>query len=50
MRMSDKDSEETGERVPTMKSPSIFDWYRILRIQNHWTVIQTIRYALWLAR
>jgi hypothetical protein len=41
---------EGGERVPTMKSPSIFDWYRILRIHHHWTVFQAIRYALWLAR
>jgi hypothetical protein len=34
----------------TMKSPSLFDWYFILRAHHQWPVIQAIRYALWLAR
>ena len=33
-----------------MKSPSLFDWYFILRVHHQWTVFQAIRYALWLAR
>jgi hypothetical protein len=33
-----------------MKSPSLFDWYFILRAHHQWTVFQAIRYALWLAR
>jgi hypothetical protein len=33
-----------------MKSTSILDWYRILRVQYQWTIFQSIRYALWLAR
>jgi hypothetical protein len=41
---------ETPERSATVKPPSLFDWYRILRTQHHWTVFQAIRLALWLAR
>jgi hypothetical protein len=33
-----------------MEHPSILGWYRILRGQRHWTIFQSIRYALWLAR
>jgi hypothetical protein len=33
-----------------MKSPSLFNWYFILRAHHHWTMFQAIRYALWLAR
>jgi len=33
-----------------MRRLSIFDWYRVLRVQHHWTIFQAIRYALWLAR
>jgi hypothetical protein len=33
-----------------MKSPSLFDWYYILRGHHQWTMFQAIRYALWLAR
>jgi hypothetical protein len=33
-----------------MKSPSILDWYRMLRVQHQWAIFQSIRYALWLAR
>jgi len=33
-----------------MKPLCILDWYRILRTQQQWTVFQSIRYALWLAR
>jgi hypothetical protein len=33
-----------------MKTPSILDWYRILRMQHQWTMFQSVRYALWLAR
>ncbi len=41
---------EILERSATVKPPSLFDWYRILRAQHHWTVFQAIRFALWLAR
>jgi hypothetical protein len=33
-----------------MKSPSLLDWYFILRAHHQWTMFQAIRYALWLAR
>ena len=33
-----------------MKTPSILDWYRILRAHHTWTVFQAVRYALWLTR
>ncbi len=33
-----------------MKSPSLLNWYRILRANHQWTVFQAIRYALWMAR
>jgi hypothetical protein len=33
-----------------MKPLSILDWYRILRAHRQWTMFQSIRYALWLAR
>ena len=46
----DRGNIETHERGATVKSPSLFDWYHILRAQHHWTVFQVIRYALWLAR
>jgi hypothetical protein len=34
----------------TMKLPSLFGWYRILRAQYQFRVFQAIRCALWLAR
>ena len=46
----DRDDVESRERGATVKSPSLFDWYHILRAQHHWTVFQAIRYVLWLAR
>jgi hypothetical protein len=33
-----------------MKPLSILGWYRTLRSHHHWTIFQSIRYALWLAR
>src|SRR6266849_5503471 len=33
-----------------MKPISILDWYRILRAHRQWTIFQSFRYALWLAR
>jgi len=39
-----------ADRSATVKLLSILDWYRILRAQQQWTVFQSIRYALWLAR
>jgi hypothetical protein len=33
-----------------MKPLSILDSYRILRAHHQWTIFQSIRYALWLAR
>jgi hypothetical protein len=32
-----------------MKTLSILDWYRILRLQYQLTMFQSVRYALWLA-
>jgi hypothetical protein len=46
----ERDDVESRERSATVKSPSLFGWYHILRAQHHWTVFQVIRYALWLAR
>jgi hypothetical protein len=33
-----------------MKTPSLLNWYFILRTHHQWTMFQAIRYALWLAR
>lgn len=33
-----------------MKPPSFFGWYEILRTRHHLSVLQAIRYALWLER
>jgi hypothetical protein len=33
-----------------MKSQSFVTWYHILRIHYHWTIFESIRWALWLAR
>jgi hypothetical protein len=33
-----------------MKSLSTLGWYRILRAHHRWTIFQSIRYAVWLAR
>jgi len=33
-----------------METPSFLDWYHILRARYAFTLIQAIRYALWLAR
>jgi hypothetical protein len=33
-----------------MKTPSLFQWYQILRQQHRFTVFQAVRGALWLAR
>jgi hypothetical protein len=32
-----------------MKLPSIFGWYRILRMRHQFTVFEAMRCALWLA-
>jgi hypothetical protein len=41
----------TGRRQEcTMKPLSILNWYRILRFEHQWTIFQSVRYALWLAR
>jgi hypothetical protein len=43
--------QETGRRQEcTMKPLSILEWYRILRFEHQWTIFQSVRYALWLAR
>jgi hypothetical protein len=43
--------QKTGRRKEcTMKPLSILDWYRILRAHHQWTIFQSFRYALWLAR
>ena len=46
----DRDDIEIRERSATMKSLSLFGWYRVLRTQHRWTVFEAIRYLLWLAR
>ena len=46
----DRDREKDADRSATMKRLCIFDWYRILRAHYEWTIFQSIRYALWLAR
>jgi hypothetical protein len=33
-----------------MKPLSILSWYRIFYVRHQWTIFQSIRYALWLAR
>jgi len=33
-----------------MKSLSILDWYHILRLNYRFTIFQSVRFALWLAR
>lgn len=33
-----------------MKTPTIFQWYQILRRCYQFTVLQAVRGALWLAR
>src|ERR1700738_2961223 len=48
--MRHRDDIEIRERSATVKPPSLFGWYHILRAQYHWRVFQAIRYALWLGR
>jgi hypothetical protein len=33
-----------------MKTPTIFQWYQILRLHDQFTMFQALRFALWLAR
>ena len=33
-----------------MKTPTIFQWYQILRHGHQFTMFQAVRAALWLAR
>jgi hypothetical protein len=33
-----------------MKTPTMFEWYQILRDNYHFTVFQALRFAVWLAR
>jgi hypothetical protein len=35
-------------RSATMERLSIPGWYRILLVRHEWTILQSIRYALWL--
>lgn len=42
--------QKNHQEVPIMKPPTIIQWYRILRAHHHWTVFQSVRYALWLMR
>jgi hypothetical protein len=48
--MGHVDDIEILEPSATVKPPSLFYWYCILRAQHHWTAFQAIRFALWLAR
>jgi len=41
---------EIRGRSTTVKPPSLFGWYHILRAHHHWRVFEAIRYALWLFR
>jgi hypothetical protein len=43
-------AEKPAMRSAIMKSPSLLDWYRLLRAHHQWTMFQAIRYALWLTR
>jgi hypothetical protein len=43
-------AKKPAKRSATMKSPSLLDWYRLLRAHHQWTMFQAIRYALWLTR
>lgn len=38
------------EEVRVMKTPTIFQWYQILRKHHRFTMFQAVRGALWLAR
>jgi len=38
-----------GEEI-VMKTPSMFQWFRILRDNYNFTMFQAVRFALWLAR
>jgi hypothetical protein len=53
LEVSECGSERTdgslGE-VAVMKTPTIFQWYQILRRHYQFTVFQAVRSALWLAR
>jgi hypothetical protein len=47
---SELSSRKTTSKLSfIMKSRSILRWYRVLRVHYHWTVLQSIRSALWLA-
>ena len=41
---------EVDEGREVMKQPSFFGWYEILRTRHRWSVLQSFRFALWLAR
>jgi hypothetical protein len=38
------------EREIVMKPLSIIEWYQVCVQHYHWTMFETIRYVLWLAR
>lgn len=44
------DRSKRRQKSAVTKSPSLLDWYHILRAHHQWTVFQAIRYALWLTR
>ena len=48
--MGHRDNIEIRGRSTTVKPPSLFGWYHILRAHHHWRVFEAIRYALWLFR
>jgi hypothetical protein len=43
-------ASEKRQTSGATKSPSLLGWYYILRAHHQWTVLQAIRYALWLSR
>jgi hypothetical protein len=45
-----QDDIDIRERSVTVKAPSLFGWYHILKARHHWRVFQAIRDAIWLAR
>jgi len=45
-----KRMDSSRVEVTVMKTPTMFQWYQILRHNYHFTMFQAVRFALWLAR
>jgi hypothetical protein len=44
-----KGTDRSLAEVAVMKTPTILQWYQILRQHYQFTLFQAVRYALWLA-